>query len=104
MKLVTVAVYNLPTQAQIARNSLEAAGIKAYVADAELVAMDLVLSSAVGGVKVQVSDADAQRAADVLTDIYGNAAGVTSENVDEEELTRQALEAAPEDHEDLPEE
>ena len=102
MKLVTVAVYNLPTQAQIARNALTEAGIWAVIADAELVAMELVLTNAVGGVKVQVKEEDLARAQEVFLDIFGNREGLITTDVDEDELTRQALEAAPDDNEEPP--
>ncbi|CAN5532073.1 hypothetical protein BH11PLA2_BH11PLA2_39200 [soil metagenome] len=95
--LQTVAVYNQPMQANMACNALKSAGLWAVVADAELVSMDLLLSSAVGGVKVQVKSEDAQKAADILMDIYGDAGGVVSNEVDVDELTRQAMAEMPEE-------
>jgi Putative prokaryotic signal transducing protein len=65
-RLVTVAIYDLPPLAHIARDALEAAGIKATVADDQMVGMDWLLSTAVGGVKVQVWEEDAERALAVL--------------------------------------
>ncbi|HEY2784825.1 MAG TPA: DUF2007 domain-containing protein [Fimbriiglobus sp.] len=69
-RLVTVAVYDLPPLAHIARDALEAAGIKATVADGQMVGMDWLLSTAIGGVKVQVWEEDAERAVDVLESVH----------------------------------
>lgn len=102
MKLTTIAVYNQPVQAQIARNALEAEGIWAVIADGEIAAMDLLLVNAVGGVKVHVKEEDAARAEAFLTELYGSSGGAISLQVDEDELARQALEAAPEESEEPP--
>jgi hypothetical protein len=69
-RLVTVAVYDLPPHAHMARQALEAAGIRATVADDQMVGMDWLLSTAVGGVKVQVWEEDAERAAAVLESTF----------------------------------
>src|SRR5262245_3733301 len=53
--LVTVGTFRDLPEAHALKMRLEAAGIPAYLADAELVAMDWLLSNAVGGVKVQVA-------------------------------------------------
>jgi hypothetical protein len=65
-ELVTVARFDIPANAHIARNALEEAGIKAVIQDEQLVAMDYLLSLAVGGIKVQVWEEDAERAIAVL--------------------------------------
>jgi hypothetical protein len=94
-RLTTVASYDVAANAQIARNILEAAGIPAVVTDQEIVAMDWLISNAVGGIKVQVREEDADRAAEVLADKLGDGAGLVSDAVDEDELTRQALAEPP---------
>src|SRR5436309_6708422 len=66
--LRTVATYATPTDAAIARNALEVAGIWATVADELTLTADPLFSGAVGYIKVQVSEADLERAADVLAD------------------------------------
>jgi hypothetical protein len=90
--LTTVATFQLPAQAELARNALTDADIPAVVTDGEVIAMDWLLTNAVGGVKVQVRPEDADRAAAVLHDALGAGAGLAEEGIDEEELTRQALE------------
>ena len=47
------------------------AGIAAAVTDESLVAMDWLLSNAVGGVKVQVWDEDAEKAVQLLESRFG---------------------------------
>ena len=92
-RLVTVATFDIPAKAEIARNALTAAGIQAVISDGEIVAMDWLISNAVGGIKVQVWEEDAERAAAVLNAKFGDEAWAASDAVSEEELTRQALEA-----------
>jgi hypothetical protein len=102
-ELTTVATFHQAAQAELARNVLAEAGIQAVVADAEIVAMDWLLANAVGGIKVQVRAEDAERAAAVLDGALGEDAGLASEEIDEDELARQALAAEPEP-EDVPDE
>jgi hypothetical protein len=65
-RLVTVARFDIPANAHITRNALEAAGIRSVIQDEQLVAMDYLLNLAVGGIKVQVWEEDAGPAAEVL--------------------------------------
>jgi hypothetical protein len=65
-RLVTVASFSTSPQAHACKLRLEAAGVRAYLADDNLIAMDWLLSNAIGGVKVQVADADVARARTVL--------------------------------------
>ena len=102
-RLTTVAAFDIPAKAELARNALTAAGIQAVIADSEIVAMDWLISNAVGGVKVQVWEEDAERAAAVLEEKLGDEAGLASDDLDEDELTRQALEAGEPDPDDHPE-
>jgi hypothetical protein len=101
--LTTVATFHQPAQAELAKNVLIAAGIQAVLADAEIVAMDWLLANAVGGIKLQVRPEDAERAAAVLEGSLGEDAGLASEDLDEEELARQALAAEPESEDEAPE-
>ena len=95
-RLTTVASYDEPVRAHAARNCLESAGIPAVISDSEIVAMDWLLSNAVGGIKVQVWEEDAERAAALLDKEFGAESGLASDSVDEDELARQALAEAPE--------
>jgi hypothetical protein len=55
----------------MAADSLRAAGIDAALADAETVSMDWLLSNAIGGIKVQVREEDAERAVAELGRRFG---------------------------------
>jgi len=52
--LTTIARFSFPHEAQIARSSLEAAGIPAFVADEHTINMQWLYSDALGGVRLQV--------------------------------------------------
>jgi hypothetical protein len=65
-KLVTIAGYSTLAEASMARDQLEAEGVKAVLADAEAVGMAWYLTSAFGGVKLQVMDVDVDRAISIL--------------------------------------
>jgi hypothetical protein len=92
--LVTVATFDQPPKARLAQNALEAAGIKATVADENTIAMDWLLGAAIGWVKVQVLEEDAERAVAVLEETLGK-----EEPVSEEELAAEAESTAPEEDE-----
>ncbi|HEY1189219.1 MAG TPA: DUF2007 domain-containing protein [Gemmata sp.] len=84
-KLVTIARFDLAGQAHLAKNALDEAGIKAVLADEVVVAMDWLLSNAVGGIKVQVLEEDADRSLAVLEAALGS-----DEPVDEETMATEA--------------
>jgi hypothetical protein len=65
-RMVTVAQCNLAAEAHAMRLHLEAAGIPVFLADELTVAMDWLLSNAIGGVKVQVPERLAERATQIL--------------------------------------
>ncbi len=90
-RLVTIATFDKPPQARLAQNALEAAGIKSTVADETTVAMDWLLGAAVGWVKVQVMDEDADRAVTVLEESLG-----PSDPIDQAALAAEAEAAEPE--------
>ncbi len=91
-KLVTIATFDLAGQAHIAKNALEAVGIKSVLADEQTVAMDWLLSNAIGGIKVQVLEEDAERAVAALEESLGS-----DEPVDEEMMAAEAEAAEKED-------
>lgn len=67
-KLATVEAYSRTADADAARLFLEDNGINAYVEDGEIVAMDWLLGSAVGGVKLKVAEDDLARAHELITE------------------------------------
>jgi hypothetical protein len=66
--VATFATFATPSDAAIARNTLEAAGIRAAIADELTLTADPFLSGAVGFIKIQVREADLERAAEVLAE------------------------------------
>ena len=57
-KLVTVTSFGNVVEAEIARNALEAAGVRAFLEGEATVGNMWHLGNALGGVKLQVADAD----------------------------------------------
>ncbi|MBX9578845.1 MAG: DUF2007 domain-containing protein [Gemmataceae bacterium] len=96
-RLVMIATFDQPARARLAANALAEAGVQAAVADESLVAMDWLLSGAVGGVKVQVWEEDADRAVGVLDEALGS-----GEAGDAEALATEAEAARPDDPGDRP--
>jgi hypothetical protein len=64
--LVTVASYGSPHEASIAKATLDAENIQAYLMGTEAVNTLWYIGTALGGVKLQVALRDADRATDVL--------------------------------------
>jgi ribosomal protein S27AE len=66
----TVASFREPHQAYIAKGRLEAEGIPSFILDEHVVQINWTYSQAIGGVKVQVSETDLERAREVLKSEY----------------------------------
>jgi hypothetical protein len=64
--LVTVAAFADVPEAQLAKERLELEGIPAFVADAQVSGVMPFLTSATGGVRVQVKPEDVERAKEIL--------------------------------------
>ncbi len=65
-RLLTIAAFDQPATAHIYKGRLEAEGVPAFLADEEIVTANWFYSNAIGGVKLQVQEADAARAAKIL--------------------------------------
>ena len=65
-ELVTIAAFSNETDAHLARIRLEGEGIKSYLADANIAAVNWLYTGAVGGIKLQVMSDDAEEAAAIL--------------------------------------
>ena len=63
---VTLMTFSKVQEAEVKRLLLEDEGIKTYLSDAEIVAMDWLLGNAVGEIKLQVANADVERAVTIL--------------------------------------
>ncbi len=66
--LLTVAHFDFPWEAQLARTRLEAEGIEAWVADEYTIGMQWLYCNALGGVRVQVDAEDLFRARAILSE------------------------------------
>ena len=67
-KLITIATYNTVAEAGLVRSLLEAEGIPAFLADEESMGLNFI-GFAIGGVKLQVLERDAERARSLLEPI-----------------------------------
>ncbi len=68
MSRVTIGHYSLPYEAHLGRARLESEGIDAMVVDEHTINMQWMLSDALGGVRLQVDEEDAQRAQTILAE------------------------------------
>lgn len=69
-KLITVASFPTPGLAMAAKHALETAGIRVALDNENIIAMDWLMSNAVGGMKLLVMDDDAERALAILDEKY----------------------------------
>jgi hypothetical protein len=74
-KLVTVAVFGAPYEAEMAKGELEANGIPAFVLDQFTIGANPLYSNALGGIKLQVPASYAE-----------DAQGIISAQVQQEEI------------------
>jgi hypothetical protein len=101
-RLVTIATFDQPAQARLAENALKEAGIASTVSDENLVAMDWLLSNAVGGAKVQVWEEDAEKAVELLESRFGEDGENLGAMISPEEFAAEAEAAAPEKADEEP--
>jgi hypothetical protein len=78
---VTLATFGDPTSAHVARLALEGQGIRCFVVDENM--GTLYIPVAVGGVKLQVAEADAERAAEILSHADQDAGDSPSDDSEE---------------------
>src|SRR5688572_9765530 len=65
---VAIRSYDTYIPANLVLQRLEAEGIRAYLQDEHTVTIDPILTSAVGGIKLMVTEQQAPRALDLLTE------------------------------------
>lgn len=63
---VTIRTFVYPCENYVLRSLLEAEGIPTFLKDEEIVSACILLSNAVGGVKLQVPGTEAERAVEIL--------------------------------------
>jgi hypothetical protein len=70
--VVTIATFDNQIDAFVALGRLQAEGIEAFLADQNLVQMDVLYNIAVGGIKLQVNEDDRVRAEWILSSDYSD--------------------------------
>jgi hypothetical protein len=68
-KWVTIATFNMPYQAHLAKSRLEAADIPVTIRDEHLISINQLYSPALGGVKVLVPGANLKEAQEILNSV-----------------------------------
>jgi predicted Zn-ribbon and HTH transcriptional regulator len=71
--IVTIATFSYPTEAHLYKTKLESEGIDAFVADEHMVQANWLYSLAIGGVRLQVKESEAEEALSILRGISTNA-------------------------------
>jgi len=85
-KLVTIATFDYPAEAQVIKLMLEAQGFDVFLADDNLVRLNLFLAPAVGGAKLQVKESDAKEASRFVEE-NRQAARARSDDSDKPDVT-----------------
>jgi hypothetical protein len=101
--LVTVTTYAGPVEANLAKNRLEASGVRAFVADQVMVQMFWYFGNAIGWIKLQVGSQDVAVAHAALNQQHGieTGPGVEPEEALSETTEFERIpEADDEEHED----
>ena len=65
-RLVTVASFSQAMEAHLSRARLESEGIECFISDEFTITNNWLFSNAIGGVKLNVRESDAQEALEVL--------------------------------------
>jgi len=87
--LITIATFTNPLEAHIVRGRLEAEGIDTSVAHEHHIWANWFLSTALGGVKLQVKPEDAQRAREILQqEQAGDYEALVTDSVEETAVPR----------------
>ena len=76
---MTIAKYHFPDKAQIAKLTLASKGIDSFLADEF---MSSFFPIALGGIRLQVRESDAERAKEILRELEGSASAKEDENDD----------------------
>jgi hypothetical protein len=66
VKFITVATFSHQIEAHLAKAKLESEGLECRLADEHIVSINWLFSDAVGGIKLRVSEKDAERAREIL--------------------------------------
>jgi len=102
-RLVTVARFQYPFEAQFARGRLEAEDIYCFLADEHTVGIAWIYANAIGGIKLQVREEDAERALEILSeDAEANLDELNEEGGEPSEAVERCPKCGSTDLEDRP--
>lgn len=73
--LITIASFDHPIEANLAKTRLEAEGIECVLTNEHIAGMNWVWAPTIGGVGLQVLEADARRALEILEGESGDEDG-----------------------------
>ncbi len=65
-RLVTIATFSQPVEADLVKSKLESENIECFIADQAIIQLNWLYSNAVGGVKLQVREVDAKKALEII--------------------------------------
>ena len=68
--MVTIAKFNSVNDAFLAKSKLEGSGIEAFIPDENLASLNWLYTGAMGGVRLEVSEEDKDRAIEILDLTY----------------------------------
>lgn len=71
MHLVTVKTFDNPIDAHMLKSKLLSEGIECYLHDEHTVSIDPLVSNAIGGIKLKISDIDIEKTKAVLKELDG---------------------------------
>lgn len=66
--MITVGTFSKPEEAHLLRMRLEAGGVRAFIQDENLIQLHWLYSNAIGGVRVQIAEADREQAIEILNE------------------------------------
>jgi len=69
MKLVTVRTFDSPINAHMLKSKLESEGIYCFLQDEHTITIDPLVSNALGGIKLRISEEDIEKTKVVLKEI-----------------------------------
>lgn len=69
MKLVTVRIFDNPINAHMLKSKLESEGIHVYLQDENTIGIDPLVSNALGGIKLKISENDIEKTRLVLKEL-----------------------------------
>jgi len=64
--VITLARFEKPEEAQLARMRLEAGGVPAFIPDENTIQVQWMYANALGGVRLQIAEEDFERAKEIL--------------------------------------